>query len=62
MIAVGDPFPSAGFLAAGEPQPLAARHLTQALVRWFDVSITQQLGKMRTETRPGGVNARDDSL
>ena len=54
VIAVGDPIPISTFLRAAEPQPLAARHLTQALAQWFDVSITQQLGKMRTETRPGG--------
>ena len=42
VIAVGDPIPIATFLAAGEPQPLAARHLTQALAQWFDVSIAQQ--------------------
>jgi 1-acyl-sn-glycerol-3-phosphate acyltransferase len=54
VIAVGDPIPIADFLRAGEPPPLAARHLTQALVRWFDVSLAQQLGKLRTETRPDG--------
>ncbi len=54
VITVADPIPIADFLRAGEPQPLAARHLTQALVQWFDVSITQQLDKMRPETRPGG--------
>lgn len=54
IISVGDPIPIAGFAEAGEAAPLAARHLTQTLTRWFDVSITQQLGKMRTETRPGG--------
>jgi 1-acyl-sn-glycerol-3-phosphate acyltransferase len=42
VIAVGDPIPIATFLAAREPQPLAARHLTQALAQWFDVSIAQQ--------------------
>jgi 1-acyl-sn-glycerol-3-phosphate acyltransferase len=42
IIAVGDPIPISTFLRAAEPQPLAARHLTQALVQWFAVSIAQQ--------------------
>jgi len=54
VLSAGDPIPIAGFLKAGEPAPLAARHVTQALVHWFDVSITQQLDEMRKETRPGG--------
>jgi 1-acyl-sn-glycerol-3-phosphate acyltransferase len=54
VISVGDPILVAAFLAVGEPQSLAARHLTQALVQWFDVSITQQLEKMGRETRPEG--------
>jgi len=53
-ITVGDPIPISGFLRAGEPPSLAARHLTQALEQWFDVSITQQLEKMGREARPGG--------
>jgi 1-acyl-sn-glycerol-3-phosphate acyltransferase len=52
VISVGEPIPVEPFLAAGEAQPLAARHLTQALAHWFDVSVTQQLGEMRRETRP----------
>jgi 1-acyl-sn-glycerol-3-phosphate acyltransferase len=52
IIAVGEPLAIDGHLS--EPPPLAARHLTQALARWFDVSVAQQLGEMRTETRPGG--------
>lgn len=54
VITVGDPFPTGQFTASTEAQSLAARHLTQALTDWFEVSIAQQLGKMRTETRPGG--------
>jgi 1-acyl-sn-glycerol-3-phosphate acyltransferase len=42
VIAVGDPIPVEPYL--NEPQALAARHLTQALIRWFEVSIKQQLG------------------
>lgn len=42
VISVGDPIPISKFLGVGEPQSLAARHLTQALVQWFDVSIAQQ--------------------
>jgi 1-acyl-sn-glycerol-3-phosphate acyltransferase len=54
VISVGDAIPITAFLEVGEPQPLAARHLTQALVQWFDVSITQQLEKMGREARPEG--------
>jgi 1-acyl-sn-glycerol-3-phosphate acyltransferase len=54
VIAVGDPIRTGDFTAPEEALPLAARHLTQALTDWFEVSIAQQLGKMRTETRPGG--------
>jgi 1-acyl-sn-glycerol-3-phosphate acyltransferase len=54
VISVADPIPIDAFLRAAEPQPLAARHLTQALVRWFDVSIAQQLEEMRPEARPEG--------
>jgi 1-acyl-sn-glycerol-3-phosphate acyltransferase len=54
VISVGDPIPIFDFLRVAEPQPLAARHLTQALELWFDVSITQQLEKMGRETRPEG--------
>ena len=54
VIAVGEPLPIGPFLASGESLPLAARHLTQSLAEWFDVSVTQQLGEMRHETRPGG--------
>ncbi len=53
VIAVGDPIAIGQFVEPGEALPLAARHLTQALSQWFDVSIAQQLGKMRPETRPG---------
>jgi 1-acyl-sn-glycerol-3-phosphate acyltransferase len=42
VITVGDPIPITGFLRAAEPPPLAARHLTQALVQWFELSIAQQ--------------------
>jgi 1-acyl-sn-glycerol-3-phosphate acyltransferase len=42
VISAGDAIPIAPFLKAGEPQSLAARHLTQALMQWFDVSIAQQ--------------------
>jgi hypothetical protein len=42
VIAVGDAIPVSTFLGAGEPQSLAARHLTQALTQWFEVSIAQQ--------------------
>ena len=52
VISVGDPIQVRGFLAAGEPQPLAARHLTQALKEWFEASIARQLGEMRRETPP----------
>jgi len=52
VISVGDPIPVGAFLAAGEPQPLAARHLTQALTQWLETSITRQLDEMRRETRP----------
>lgn len=41
VISVGEPIPVAPYLN-GEPLPLAARHLTQALTRWFEVSVTQQ--------------------
>jgi len=44
ILAVGEPIAIAPFLAAGEPQPLAARHLTQALEKGFDVSVAQQSG------------------
>lgn len=47
VIAVGEPIPVSEFLAKGEPPSLAARHLTQALTEWFDVSVTQQLREMR---------------
>ena len=45
VIAVGDSIPVEPYLASGEPQALAARHLTQALVRRFDVGIAQQLAQ-----------------
>jgi len=43
VITVGDPIPVEPYLASGEPQALAARHLTQELARWYNVSVTQQL-------------------
>jgi 1-acyl-sn-glycerol-3-phosphate acyltransferase len=53
VISVGETIPVAPFLG-GEPLPLAARHLTQALAEWLEVSVTQQLREMREETRPRG--------
>jgi 1-acyl-sn-glycerol-3-phosphate acyltransferase len=41
VISVGENIPVAPYLNGG-PLPLAARHLTQALTRWFEVSVTQQ--------------------
>jgi 1-acyl-sn-glycerol-3-phosphate acyltransferase len=52
VIAVGEPLAVERYL--DEATPLAARHLTQALTLWFDVSIAQQLGEMRPQTRTGG--------
>ena len=46
VISVGTPVRIDEFLEAREAQSLAARHLTQALEQWFDVSITQQLAEM----------------
>jgi len=50
VISVGDSIPIDAFLAAGEPLPLAARHLTQALTRWFEAACAQQHGILRRET------------
>jgi 1-acyl-sn-glycerol-3-phosphate acyltransferase len=54
VISVGDPIQVHAFLAASEPTPLAARHLTRALAEWFESSVARQLGEMRRETRPKG--------
>jgi 1-acyl-sn-glycerol-3-phosphate acyltransferase len=54
ILTVDDPLPVAGFTAAGEPNSLAARHLTQALTQWFTASIERQLTDLRYETRRGG--------
>lgn len=51
IISVGDPIPIDSFTAAGEPNSLAARHLTQALTQWFESSIEAQLADLRYETR-----------
>jgi 1-acyl-sn-glycerol-3-phosphate acyltransferase len=50
VIAVGDPIPVEPYF--NESQALAARHLTQALVRWYEVSIAQQSGGARTAGIP----------
>ena len=62
VITVGEPIPVAPFLAAGEPQPLAARHLTQALAQWFEVSVAQQLAENATGNTAQRLTRRDDSL
>ena len=37
-----------------EPFGLDESHLTQALVSWFESSVSRQRDEMRRETRPGG--------
>jgi 1-acyl-sn-glycerol-3-phosphate acyltransferase len=54
ILAVGEPVRVGDFATPGEPASLAARHLTQALTRWFESSVSRQQGEMRRETRPGG--------
>jgi 1-acyl-sn-glycerol-3-phosphate acyltransferase len=54
ILAVGEPIRVGDFATAGEPPSLAARHLTQALARWFESSVSRQQDEMRRETRPGG--------
>ena len=51
VVTVEDPIPIAGFLAVGEPNSLAARHLTSALTQWFEARVAPSLHEMRTETR-----------
>jgi 1-acyl-sn-glycerol-3-phosphate acyltransferase len=54
ILAAGEPIRVGDFATPGEPPPLAARHLTQALARWFESSVLRQRGEMRRETRPEG--------
>ena len=54
ILTVGEPVRVGDFATNGEPAPLAARHLTQTLARWFESSVSRQQGEMRRETRPDG--------
>jgi 1-acyl-sn-glycerol-3-phosphate acyltransferase len=54
ILAVGEPIRVGDFTTPGEAPSLAARHLTQALARWFESSVSRQRGEMRHETRPEG--------
>jgi 1-acyl-sn-glycerol-3-phosphate acyltransferase len=54
ILTAGEPIRVGDFATPDEPAPLAARHLTQALARWFESSVSRQQGEMRRETRPEG--------
>lgn len=52
ILTVGETLRVGDLATPGEPPPLAARHVTQALTRWFESSVSRQRGEMRRETRP----------
>jgi 1-acyl-sn-glycerol-3-phosphate acyltransferase len=62
VISVGDPILAERCIAAHEPKALAARHLTQELARWFEVSLQQQLAEIATGNTARRLTQRDDSL
>ena len=62
VITVGEPIPVAEFAGPDEPKTLAARHLTQALTRWFDADVARQQAEIATGNTAQRLTRRDDSL
>jgi 1-acyl-sn-glycerol-3-phosphate acyltransferase len=62
ILTVGETIRLGEIATPGEPAPLAARHVTAALARWFESSITAQLPGNATRNTAERLTRRDDSL
>jgi 1-acyl-sn-glycerol-3-phosphate acyltransferase len=62
ILNIGETFPIAPFLAEDVPGPIAARHLTAALERYFETGVNAQTARFATENTHVELTDGDDSL